>query len=481
MTDTGVATQKASPRPGRALAWSFLNTAVARFGTIAIGIVLARLLGPAQFGTYAVAFVALMAILSFNELGVSLAIVRWQRDPAEIAPTVTTISLAMSAVLTLAAVLVAHPFAAAMGDTGATHLVQLLSICVLVDGAVATPAALLQRNFRQGQRMVADQVNVWVGALVSIGLAVAGVGALSLVIGRLAGAGLSALLFFHFSPLPYRLGFDRRHVRPLLAFGLPLAGASVIVFLVGFVDQIIVGHLLGAAMLGYYVLASNLAAWPVTLFSQPMRNVAPAYFARLQHEPPQMRQGFVTLLRPLMAVALPVCAVVAVTAPHVIAFIYGAAWAPAAAALQWLAVAAAYRIFAELTYDFLVVVGRSHAVLRLQLAWILALIPAVWIGVSHWGLAGAGAALVAVAFGVSLPMYLLQLRTVGLTPRIVAAAVMVPLIPTAATVAMAVLVSGLVRPDLVVLAVCGLLTLGLAAPVALRSWSAVGAMSGALR
>ena len=49
--------------------WSFANTVVARFGTLAIGIVLARLLGPEEFGTFAVAFVALMAILSFNELG----------------------------------------------------------------------------------------------------------------------------------------------------------------------------------------------------------------------------------------------------------------------------------------------------------------------------------------------------------------------------------------------------------------------------
>ena len=52
-----------------------------RFGTLAIGIALARLLGPEAFGTFAVATVALLAMLSFNELGVSLAIVRWADDP----------------------------------------------------------------------------------------------------------------------------------------------------------------------------------------------------------------------------------------------------------------------------------------------------------------------------------------------------------------------------------------------------------------
>ena len=72
--------------------------AVLTLGTLGIGIVLARVLGPESFGTFAVALVALMAVLSFNELGVSLAIVRWPGDPARIVPTVNTISAAGSVV-----------------------------------------------------------------------------------------------------------------------------------------------------------------------------------------------------------------------------------------------------------------------------------------------------------------------------------------------------------------------------------------------
>src|SRR5260370_1196059 len=43
----------------RALGWSFVSNLTARLGTLGIGIVLARLLGPHAFGTFAVAFVAL--------------------------------------------------------------------------------------------------------------------------------------------------------------------------------------------------------------------------------------------------------------------------------------------------------------------------------------------------------------------------------------------------------------------------------------
>ena len=58
-------------RVGRGLGWSFLNNVVSRLGTRPSGIVLARLLAPADFGVFAVALVVLDAGLSMNELGVA--------------------------------------------------------------------------------------------------------------------------------------------------------------------------------------------------------------------------------------------------------------------------------------------------------------------------------------------------------------------------------------------------------------------------
>ena len=82
-----------------ALGWSFTNSVVAKLGTVGVGIMLARLLGPHSFGTYAVASVALNILANFNDLGVGLAIACWPGEPREIAPTVTTISVVTSGAL----------------------------------------------------------------------------------------------------------------------------------------------------------------------------------------------------------------------------------------------------------------------------------------------------------------------------------------------------------------------------------------------
>ncbi len=349
-------------RASRALGWSFVNTAVGRLGTLAIGIALARLLGPKEFGTFAVALVALVAVLSVNELGVSLAIVRWPGDPREIAPTVTTISVAASCLIYLGCYLGAPAFAAAMGAPGATDVVRLLTLNVVLDGITAVPAALLQRGFRQDRKMIVDQVNTWGGTLLSVGLAIAGMGAMSLAIGRLTGAAAACVLFVRYSPVPVRFGFDPAQARKLLRFGLPLAGSSVIVFAVANLDKLVVGNVLGATALGFYVLAFNLSSWPVAMFSQPMRSVAPAAFARLQDDPPAMRRTFLSTIGLLAGATLPVCLLLSGAAQPLVRFVYGASWAPASAVLFWLALLGGFRILFELVYDYFVVLGRSRVV-----------------------------------------------------------------------------------------------------------------------
>ena len=448
-----------SGKPAQALAWSYANILGSKLGGLVIGVVLARALGPEEFGSYAVAFVALMAILAFNDLGVSLAIVRWPDDPETIVPTVNTVTLASSVLLTGAILVAAGPFASAMGDPDSASLVRLLGLCVLINAVVASPAALLQRRFRSDLRALSDQVNIWLGAGVSLALALMGAGAMSLVVGRLAGAVAGAVLLLRFSPLPYRLGLDRSVLHRLLGFGVPLALASVVVFGIGFVDQIVVGHLLGPTLLGAYVLAFNLASWPVQLLAQPLRGVAPAVFARHQHDPDEMRHRLVRMVRPLAAVAFPMCVVLAVAAPEVIQFVYGSQWRMAAEPLRWLAIFAVFRILSELAYDYVVVAGSSRSLLIVQVIWFATLTPLVVIGTREASLGGAAAAQVLAAALVVVPSYGWLLFRLGVRPVELVKRLVDPTGGALLLAGLVWLVAATSLPDLAVLAVAGVLTL----------------------
>jgi O-antigen/teichoic acid export membrane protein len=448
----------------RALGWTFISTALSKLGTIGIGVALARMLGPHAFGTYAVAWVALLAVLSLNDLSVSLAIVRWPGDPAEIAPTVTTIAVTGSAAMYAVCFFGAPGYASAMGAPAAAGVIRVLAVSVLLDGLVCTPVGLLDRSFRQDRRMIADQVNGWLGALVSVGLAWTGMGAMSLAVGRIVGAVAAAVLYIAFSPEPLRFGFDRARARALLRYGTPLAGSTVVAFAVTNVDQFVVGRVLGATALGFYVLALNLATWPVSMFSMPVRNVAPAAFARLQHDQDAMRTAFLSAAALLCAVALPVCLVIGGSAMPLIRLAYGARWLPASRVLLWLSLLAALTIFFQLAYDYFVVLARSRVVFTVQFGWLLALVPALIAGARLAGIVGVGVAEVAVAGGVILPWYLHELRGAGIRRRALGSRLRLPLAGAAVAGLAAAAAARVFPSDLAALAVsvvAGLAVVGL--------------------
>ena len=419
-------TERQAPGAAHAFGWGLLNTFLSKLGTLGIGIALARLLGPESFGTYAVALVALTAVLSFNELGVSLAVVRWPSEPARIVPTVNTISVLGSTIFCSGAVAAAPFFAAAMGDPEATDVVRVLILSVFISGVVASPAALLQRDFREKKRLVIDQVNVWLGAILSLILALAGMGAMALAVGRVAGSLISGIMFLAASPLPYRFGLDRTHLLPLLRFGLPLAGTSIIFFAVAYADQLTAGAVLGATGLAFYVLAFNLANFPISMMSQPLRRVAPAAFSALQHDRPAMDSALISTTGLLAAATLPTVMVVAAVSEPLVGLVYGPAWLPAAAALSWLVVAASTKLYTDLAYDFLVVLGRSGTLFMIQTCSLVILVPVLAGGALLFGLPGLAGAQALVSGCVLLPLYLRQLSQAGVVLRGTAAALWPP-------------------------------------------------------
>jgi O-antigen/teichoic acid export membrane protein len=447
-----------------ALGWSFTNSVVAKLGTVGVGIMLARLLGPHSFGTYAVASVALNILSNFNDLGVGLAIACWPGEPREIAPTVTTISVITSVALYGGCYAGAPSYAAAMGAPAATGVVRTLALIVVIDGFAIVPAGILQRYFRQGQRMISDQVNIWLGTAVTVALALAGFGPMSLALGRLVGCLAAVILLLRFSPEPLRFGFNRRQARPLLRFGLPLAGSGGIAFAVANLDQLIVGRMLGVTALGFFVLASNFSNWPAAAFTEPISRVAPSTLARLQHDPPAMRAGFETMLALVSAVTLPVCFVEAGSAAPLIGLVYGSRWLPAGQPLTWLALLAALQIFFQLTFDYFVVLAKSRVIFTLQLVWLAVLIPGLIAGARGHGIAGVALAELTVAAVVPLPWYLLELRKAGSKGRVLTGRLGLPLAGALLAGLAAAAVAALVPNALVALfcgALAGLLVIGL--------------------
>jgi PST family polysaccharide transporter len=146
-----------------------------------------------------------------------------------------------------------------------------------------------------------------------------------------------------------------------------------------------------------------------------------------------MNDAVTSVTRVLASAAMPPVLFLAGSAVPLVAIVYGNSWLPAASALSWLAVAALCKIFCDLYYDYLIVLGKSGTVLLVQAGSLVVLIPALAAGAYWLGVAGIAAAQATVAAFVVLPLYLWQLRKSGIGVRVLIGKMLVPLAAAAIT------------------------------------------------
>ncbi|MEU2775361.1 lipopolysaccharide biosynthesis protein [Streptomyces sp. NPDC007162] len=395
--------------------WSLVNTVVMRLGNFATGILLARFaLGPAEWGVYGIAQTVLLVLLSANELGVGLAIVRWEGDARRFAPTVLTLSTLSSGLLYVALFATAPAVAGLLGSPHAAGVLRVMCLCVLIDGVAQVPAGFLTREFAQGKRMIIDALNFVVSTAVTLLLAFAGWGAMSFAWGAVAGNVVTLIGCALAAPGTLRFGWDAGQARALLRFGLPLAGASMLALAVVNVDTMVVGATLGNVSLGFYVLAFNISGWPVRIISEAARRVSFAGFSRLAGSPQALARGFSRALGVLITGTVPLCVLLAGLAEPVIRLVYGGRWVPAAAALPWLMALGLIRIGGELAYDCLVAIGQRRSLFLVQGLWLAALVPVLLVAAHLNGIVGVSQGHVLVAGGLVVPVFLVALHRGGI-------------------------------------------------------------------
>lgn len=408
--------------------WSMINTVIRRVGTFATGVVLARLFfGPYEWGLYAVGLLVLAMLLSLNEMGVSLALVRWDGDIKRFAPTVLTLSTLSSSAFYLLLFVTAPTVARLLGSPEATAMLRLLCLTVVIDGIACVPIGKLTREFQQFRRTVVDVANFLVNTAVTIALAATGMGAMAFAWGSLAGNIVALVGFALCAPDMLRFGWDRTQAARLLRFGLPLASASLLTLGIVNVDSIVVSSVLGPAALGLYAMAFNMSSWPVRIVSDTVRRVSYAGFSRLADSPEAFAAGFQRALAVVLAAAVPFCVLLGVLADPVIRLVYGDQWAGAAVPLQFLAALGLIRVAVDLAYDCLATRVRKTLML-MQAWWLFSLTPALLL-FAHWlGLAGVAAGQVAVAGLLVAPVFVAVLFRLGIRPALMLRACVRPVL-----------------------------------------------------
>lgn len=413
---------------GRGAMWSVASNITMRFASIAITAVLARLLSKEDFGIFAIALAVYLIVASLAELGMGSAIARSAKEPEDIAPTVASISILVSMSLSLGMYFGAPALAGALGQPAAAQPIQILALCLFLTGVFTVPGAQLVREFRQDRIFLATVVGFLISNPLLVIMAVNGGGATAFAWSRVVGQLATGMIFYLSTSRRYRPGWRAECVGPLVRFGLPLSLANLVNWALLNADFMILGRLVGAAQVGVYMIAFNVASWTTAVLGSVMNNVVVPAFGRVSDDRDRLGAALVSGTRLVALVALPVGALTGALAGPLILTVFGEKWSEAIPVLAVLSVYGVLYTFSLLYVSLLVAAAKTGRLLAVQLTWIAALVPAIVVCVHLWNLEGVAWAHVVTIACIALPAYLiLVLRVAAISLSQLARSVLRPL------------------------------------------------------
>ncbi len=369
------------------LRWTAGGKAASQLVSWAITLIVVRLLSPQDYGLIAMATVFIAFCLLLNELGLGAALVQAKdltdRIRRQAFGLVLSINLSLFLILILASPLIADFF----DEQRLRAIVPILALQFMLMSFYVIPNSQLQRDMNFKAISVVGVVADLSNGLVTLILALAGMGVWSLVIGSLSGILVRVTGLNIASPFLKRPSFDFRGFRDYAKFGGYISLNRILWYLYSQADVFIIGKVLGKTILGYYSIAMHIASLPMNKVASILNQVGLPAYSKLQDNKELAASYAIKVTKAIGFVAMPVFFGISSVSPELVEVVLGDKWLQAILPLQLLSLIVPLRTLSISLAPAVSGLGRPDVNVK-TLAMACVIMPtSFFIGV-HWGLKG---------------------------------------------------------------------------------------------
>lgn len=331
--------------------------------------ILARLVGPAEYGLVSMAMPFILFANVLSDGGMSFALGRRRDVSRELESTVLWISAGVGTVIAVGLCLVAWPIGAVMSQPRLPLLVVALSPILVLNGLAAASNARIIREGRFSVFAAGDLISTLTGAAVALTAALHGMGAWSLVAQQLALWAVKVTWVMLKGRASMRFAWRFDEARDLLKFGAHAVGSLLADYVSRNVDNLIVGALLGSTALGFYAMAYQIVRIPDMLITGPAYLYIFTAVSRASHESDRaaLPALAISAMRLAATAFAPLFCGLAIIADLAVPLVLGDKWLGAIGPLRWLAAAGFFFCICSLVSAIFMALGRSALQFRLSL------------------------------------------------------------------------------------------------------------------
>lgn len=355
--------------------WSFVEAWTYRLCHLAVFVLLARLLAPADFGLASLAMVAVMLAQSLFVSGGCSEFLIQKRDiqPVDIG-TVFWLQVSIAGVAMLLCIALAPIVGPALGYPDLVPLILWFAALLPLSALAAVPDALLRRSFAFRTLALRSTLAVVVGGACGIGFALSGFGVWSLVAFHLTHKVVEVAVLWCSQPLLPLRHTSSAVLREAVGFGAYSSASRLLQSIEQLIVRATASVIAGVSAVGYLHLGRSTLDEITHLLINPFSRVAMPAFAAIKADPQRLQTVLRLTTEASALIAFPCFLGLSVTASEWVPVVFGHHWTNAVGVVQILSLAGLTYPIGNLDVALLRGLGRVRLEAKLSFAATLLLV-----------------------------------------------------------------------------------------------------------
>jgi O-antigen/teichoic acid export membrane protein len=363
--------------------WSFADNTGNQVVQFVIGIVLARILTPSDYGIVGIVTVILVILQAFVDSGFSQALIRKLDVSQSDYSTVFFFNLIVGFVLYIL-LFVSSPFIADFFNQQIlTSLIKVLGLNLLISSLTIVQRSILTKQINFKLLTKISLVSNALSGIIGIILAFSGYGVWSIVYRSLLNVTFSSGLLWAAQRWIPSLEFDVESFKSMYRFGYKLLLSSLLDKLYQNIYYFVIGKFFSPSELGLYTRADQFKSLFSSNLHSTIARVSYPALASLQNDDERLKNGYKKVLEVTMYLSSLLILLLGAIAYPLILVLLGEKWIGAADYLQPLCIVGIFFPLHAINLNIITVKGRSDLFLKLEIIKKILAVPTIFIGIFY--------------------------------------------------------------------------------------------------
>ena len=216
----------------------------------------------------------------------------------------------------------------------------------------------------------------------------------ALAAGLMAGAFTKCIVSYIVEPYRPRLRFIRSQAKELFRFGKWVLGSSILIFFITQGDDLFVGSILGATMLGFYQMAYRISNISTAEINHIIVEVSFPLYSKMQDDLNRMRKTYLSIFQVVTFISFPIAGLIIVLVPGFTRIFLGEQWLPVIPVIQLIAISGLLGSIITLCIPLFRALGRPGVETAWQIVRAIIILASIYPLTVKYGIIGTSFSLI---------------------------------------------------------------------------------------